>query len=268
MLKLIIRCCFVLEALSASFAIAGTVTVESGNGTVGGPDSEVTFLLGPATGDFSSPFTAVDFSDAQSGPAAFILTPWPGWVLSLSENPTAQWIGSNSTASTSQGNTALYAISFTIPDAFSSASLSLYWAVDDGLGSGQGDQFLYVNGNALYLEGNPACNSMIGVANQFNQEESATCTGISSLLQAGTNWLYFDDINLINEAGIVFSATVTTTDMPEPATFGLIGSALVGLWCIQIRANLTRMAIQAVGGVMVNSSGRPPLTRPPVAYRP
>ena len=67
-----IACCLiVLSLFTASLATAETVTVRSGNGTVGARDSAVTFLLGPTVQDFSSPFTSTDFSGAQQGPAAF-----------------------------------------------------------------------------------------------------------------------------------------------------------------------------------------------------
>ena len=231
MLKLIITApVWSSRVLSASLAIAATVTVRSGNGDCRRNGQRCYLSAGAGTGDFSNPFSAADFSNAQHGPAAFIIVPWTLWVPSLSADPTATWIGASSTSSSAQGNTALYAVSFTIPNAFSSATLTLHYAVDDELGVGQ--QVLYLNGKALYLSGNPACSAVIGTANQaFAREDSATCTSIDSFLQVGTNWLYFDDVNLIGEAGIIFSATITTTDVvvsPEPSITSLAPAAAPG----------------------------------------
>jgi uncharacterized protein (TIGR03437 family) len=216
MLKLMARCCWVLLAGSASLAIAQTVTVRSGNGIVGGRDSSVTFLLGPADTDFSSSFTQADFSDAQHGPAAFIIPPNPLWVPGLSADPNAKWIGTSSSSSSVQGNTALYAISFTIPSTFSSATLTLNYAVDDGLGTVQ---------PGLYLNGQAVCQNLIATTNQFVQEHTLTCTGISALLQVGTNWLYFDDVNATGPAGLLFSATITTTDLGTLPTITKVTNA-------------------------------------------
>jgi hypothetical protein len=219
MLRLMARCCWVLLVASASLAIAQTVTVRSGNGSVGGRDSSVTFLLGPANTDFSSSFTQADFSSAQHGPAAFIIPPNPLWVPGLSADPNAKWIGTSSSSSSVQGNTALYAISFTIPSVFSSATLTLNYAVDDGLGTTQ---------PGLFLNGQAVCENLIATTNQFVQEHTLTCTGISALLQVGTNWLYFDDVNAAGPAGLLFSATITTSDLPVPPTIS-VGSNPYGI---------------------------------------
>lgn len=214
--------CRLFLTLFASSAMAATVTVRSGNGNLGGRDSAVTFLVGPANSDFSPPLSAVDFASAQRGPAAFIISPFPLWLPSLSTDSTAKWIGSSSTSSSTQSNTAVYATSFVILNPFSSATLTLHYAVDDGLGAKQ--QVVYLNGHAVDLNGNPACTTIIGTANQFAQEDSAICNNIAAFLQVGTNWLYFDDVNLAGEAGIVFSATITTLDVlvsPQPSIASL-----------------------------------------------
>src|SRR5580692_12181074 len=100
--------------IAASLAADETVVVRSGNGTLGGTDSAVHFLLGPPTGNFGHAFTQIDFSDVQSGPAAFIVSPNPLWISGLSADASAKWIGSNPNAGLGSGNTALYGISFEI----------------------------------------------------------------------------------------------------------------------------------------------------------
>ena len=79
---------------------AATVTVRSGNGSIGGTDAYVRFLIGPSFGPFGHVFTAADFASAQTGPPAFILAPNPLWISGLSEDPFAQWIGTSLDADT------------------------------------------------------------------------------------------------------------------------------------------------------------------------
>jgi uncharacterized protein (TIGR03437 family) len=190
---------------------AETVTVRSGNGTVGGRDGSVTFLLGPAIGDFNHVFTASDFSAAQTGPPAFIIRPNPLWISGLSEDASAKWIGTNANAATTSGNTALYAVSFKISAQFSSATLTLHYASDDTPSFSGG----------ILLNGTVICQSSIEVG--FSQEHTLTCD-VGSLLQVGTNWLYFNITNVAaagatsSPAGLLFSATASTTDVAPPSS--------------------------------------------------
>lgn len=194
---------------------AETVTLRSGNGALRGRDSLITFLLGPPAGDFSQPLTASDFSNAQDGGPAYIIPFYGLWITGLTEDPLARWIGTNSTADES-GNTALCAISFQISDAFNSANLTLHYAADDtpSLLSG------------FLLNGTVICQNE--VASGFSQEHTLTCD-IGSLLQVGTNWLYFDIVNTAagTGAGLLFSATITTTSetIPSINSGGVVNAA-------------------------------------------
>jgi uncharacterized protein (TIGR03437 family) len=190
--------------IAASWASAQTITVRSGNGFVGGTDSAVTFLLGSPTGVFGHAFTPTDFSSAQTGPAAFILSPNPLWIPALSSDPSAQWIGTNADAACCQGNTALYAISFQITGSFSAATLTLNWAADDGIGEGA-----YGPNTGVYLNGTGICGNSFPIG--FGQQNTVTCNNIAPLLRVGTNWLYIEDGNAEGAAGLLFSATITTT---------------------------------------------------------
>lgn len=199
-----------LLSLRTLFAVAGlmnaeTATVTSGNGTIGARDSLVTFLLGPPAGDFDHTLTSSDFASAQDGPPAYIIPPNPLWITGLSEDSSAQWIGTNS-ASEQLGNTALYAVGFWISDAFSSANLIVHCAADDT------PSFL----SGFILNGTVICQSQ--VAEGFSQEHTLTCD-VSPLLQVGTNWLYFDIVNHVagTGSGLLFSATITTTPEPIPS---------------------------------------------------
>src|SRR5579862_5993945 len=133
-------CLVGLALIAATLSNAETVTVRSG--------SSVHFLAGPSTGQFSRVFTTADFSNAQNGTAAFVITPNPLWLPSLGADPSAKWIGTNSNAGLGSGNTALYAVSFQISNPFSAAILSLSFAVDDSAGDGL-NPGIYVNGTAI-----------------------------------------------------------------------------------------------------------------------
>ena len=110
----------------ASLASAQTVTVRSGNGSVGETDSAITFLLGPPSGPFDHTFTSADFANAQNGSAAFIVNQNPRWISSLTADESAKWIGTNADVGCCSGNTALFAVSFEITTAFTSATWSFF----------------------------------------------------------------------------------------------------------------------------------------------
>ena len=189
-----------------------TITVRSGNGAVGGSDALIHFLLGPSAGDFDHLFTASDFSAAQTGPAAFIVSPAPYWISSLPADPSAKWIGTNANAvpPLGAGNTALYAVSFTVPAAFSSATLVLNFAVKDWIGESASGVTNFNTG--VYLNGAAICGSSI--FGSFDEigigGEVANCGDVTSSLIAGVNWLYIEDWNWSGPAGLLFSATFTT----------------------------------------------------------
>jgi hypothetical protein len=202
-------------------AYGDTVTVQSGAG--------VTFLdSGNGSSDFTSPFAAGDFTSAQTGTAAVLIAPNPAWVGSLSSAPSAQWIGTNSAAASSEGDTALYAISFDITDPFSSASFNLFFAVDNQLGLTNAG--IYLNGNAL-----PTSTGF----GSFDQQYTYTDASVEADLVQGTNWLYIDAVNTGGPAGLMFSATTTTVNAssaPEPASFYLLLPALIaGAACLRFR---------------------------------
>jgi hypothetical protein len=173
--------------------------------------SAVTFLdSGSSTTDFTTPFTAANFTAAQTGPTASVLTSTPYYVplLPVSQPPVPVWIGTNATAGASVGDTALYAASFTLPSNVSSASLTLYYAVDNNLG--YTNPGIYINGTAL-----PASTGLpSGCLDQvcaFTQENTYTDASVGSLLVSGTNWIYFDAVNLGGPAGLIFSAVINYT---------------------------------------------------------
>jgi hypothetical protein len=205
--------CFVTIVISLPIARADSITVNSGAG--------VTFLnSGSTTTDFSSPFSAANFSSAQTGTAAFVLTSTPFYIPSLPAAPAAKWIGTNATAGTGAGDTALYAISFDVPDAFTTASLTLDYAVDNELG--RSNAGIYLNGIAL--------TGSTGIGG-FTSQNVYTNSNIGADLVQGTNWLYFDAVNVGGPAGLIFSANIATSTAatPEPASVLLIGAGLMAV---------------------------------------
>jgi len=182
----------------------------------------VTFLdSGTSNGDFASPFTPANFTAAQTGGAASVTPPNPSYIVSLPHGPNAQWIGTNSTAGINVGDTALYAASFSLPSGVSSASLTIYYAVDNNLG--YTNPGIYINGTALASStGLPA--SCINNVCAFNQEQVYTAANIAPLLVTGTNWIYFDDVNLGGPAAIIFSAVINfSTTATQNQTFNTNG---------------------------------------------
>ena len=189
----------VLSLFTATIASAETVTVRSGNGN-GNTDSFVSFLIGSLGFDFSLPLPASAFSSAQTGPAAFIVSPNALWIAGLAADPAAHWIGTNVIAGTAQGNTGLYAQSFQINSTFTSATLTLNYAVDDHMGG-------------VYLKGNAICaNIIVNDLTNSTAQHTFTCTDAGPALHNGTNWLYIDAGNGGGAAGLLYSATITTTE--------------------------------------------------------
>jgi len=188
----------------ATFTKAETVTARSGNGPVGGRDSYVSFLKGPPGGGFSAALAPADFQNSQTGPAAFIINRNPLWIPGLIEDPSAKWIGTNSIAGLSSGNTALYAVSFQLTASFASATLVLHYAEDDAIGDSAN--------SGVYLNGTAVCGTAwTSFAVGFSQEHTASCD-VSPQSHAGVNWLYIEDTNvLVGPTGLLFSATITTT---------------------------------------------------------
>ena len=219
-------------------ANASTITLVSG--------SSVTLLnSGINDGDFAS-IGATQFTDAQTGSAAFIETPTACYAPAIAGTA---WIGTSVTAAgcpEATGNTALFAISFTLPSGVSPASISLSYYVDNELGDVNAG--VYINGTALPDSTGIPCGVGVACGNAFDPDGASsvpnvfTDGNIGSLLATGINWLYIDAVNLGAQEGLDFSATITysttASGVPEPSNFLTLAAGLIGLIGIARRKRL------------------------------
>jgi uncharacterized protein (TIGR03437 family) len=241
---------------AVSCATAETVTVRSGNGvTPPGRDLSITFLQGPATGDFGHTFTSSDFSAAQTGPAAFVVSPNPSWLTKLSSDPSAHWIGTGPNSAISQGYTALFATHFTIVEPFTSARMVLNYALDDGIGETAGGRPTANTG--VYLNGQAICGQSFNV--DFTAEHTVDCGDVSPALKVGTNWLYIEDGNAAGPAGLLFSATlISATPSQKPA---LVNSGIVNSTTLAVGKPVAPGSIaSALGSFPVGIPSQSPTT--------
>ena len=212
----------VLPALSAA-----SITIDS--------SSAVRFLdSGSTNTDFPSAFTATDFTSAQVGLTAFVLSSSP-FYFPASDIPGAQWIGTNATAGTNAGDTALYAVGFVLPRGVPSASLSLTYGVDNDLGDTNAG--IYINGTALPNSTGIPCGVGVACAGAFTSPNTYNDANIASALKSGTNWLYLDAVNLGAQGGLIFSADITygpATVTPEPSTLLFLTLGMLGIGCSKL----------------------------------
>lgn len=228
---------FVGLLCTVSVSQAAVITLRSGNGVAPGTpaapvlDPSVKVLQGAAVGDFAA-LTPANFSAAQAGPAAYVVTGHAAWITpAASVDPLAQWVSvtangsQNATANPAGSFSGLYAISFNLTGpALASAVLNLTAYADNVLGSAT-NAGIYLNGVALLPYG--------GGTNNFTAATARTLTNVNILpfLVAGVNTLYFDVVNTATgPSGLMFSATIATTQLaPVSSVLSLLALGLLML---------------------------------------
>jgi len=209
-----------LIALFAPYSSgASTITLHSGNGTIGTTDSLITMFLGPADLPFSAAFTSTDFAAARSGLGATITHQEAGvWKVVLDSDPTAKWIRNGPHA------TALYAIDFTLTSSMLAAvSLDFTFLVDNQLGDSINE--------GLFVNEFPLVGSKLlgGETAHFAEDQSFPTFDITPFVVEGANTLYINGVDLGGAGALQFGATVNASAVPEPSTAALCIIGLIGL---------------------------------------
>ena len=222
------------------------VLLGTGNGSPG-EFSDLTFLLGPADGPFSAPFTEADFQAARAGSNA----PYTNQNAFWSPGTTfgADWVSTRSFQNfqaPNNGASALFALDFFLVDnVFTSATLTLLGGVDNALGSDPSfpDSLLPGGGSVagLYLNGTPLPGSTFLQGGIFSAAPfTFTSSDIAHLLVTGTNTLYLYLVDTGGPSGLAFSGqldVVGTTVVPLPGTVWLFGAGVFALMGLKRRAS-------------------------------
>lgn len=232
-------------AATAPSAADQIINLKSGNGSIGGTDSAISMLVGPLEQGFGSAFTGADFTSARTGPQASVITHHPAWLPASSfSDPSAQWIGTNATAShptpgIGNGASALFAIDFNITDtSITAATIDFDFSVDNLLGLNPSFPNTGVN-EGLFINGIALSGSTSG--GTFSSTFNITRSNIAPLLVTGTNTLYINMTDVGGPAGLIFSATITTEGgtsvaVPEPGLVAIFGLGLVGMGVLRRRS--------------------------------
>jgi len=186
--------------------VTEVVTIRSGNGTIGGPDSQVRFLGGVSHDPLrAAPFTTQDFQDACAAPAQ-VVTPWPTWCSSLAGDPLARWI---STDQERGPQTALFCHPFTIQHCKRvPGKLRFTWRADNRLGDPLGGPNLA----GVYVNGTPVPSISGG---SFECPENTVVANV--VLDPGPNRLHVyvrDTSGTVS--GVIYSARFETDPRCQP----------------------------------------------------
>ncbi|MDP1661287.1 MAG: hypothetical protein Q8L55_05170 [Phycisphaerales bacterium] len=214
---------------TAAPAAAETIVLRSGQvgafpGLPGQFDSNVTFGNTVPTGPLSaSPFVAADFNAAASNPSLCI-TPHSAWIPGLTFDPQARWIGTDFYPGTTLGASAstLHRIAFTVTTVgITSASISMAWSADDGLGD-----IVWGGANPIgaYLRdsfGNVTALTPAAGGN-FTIESSIINYNILGAITTGVNELFFYQRDQGGApSGLIFGAELHI--VPTPGVAAMLG---------------------------------------------
>jgi hypothetical protein len=209
--------------VSPQQARAETFTLRSGNGIVGGTDSQINFLLGPLDGPFPYVLSPQNFSDARAGSDAFIIAPHPAWKAALDSDALANWTAT-SLGGASEGSTGLYAIDFVVDSTcFSSATMDIDFHVDNDLGDSTNEGIFI---NEVPVVGTKLLGSS---GSYFSTDQSFANLDITGSVNNGVNTLYINAVDSGGPAGLQFSATITIEQIPCPPDEVPVGGEILGI---------------------------------------
>ena len=195
-------------------AIPTTITLISGDGAIGNPDSDITMILGPANAPFGAAFTNVDFTNAIAGSNPAIINNHPAWKATLDNDITAKYISTSANGAT-EGGTALLAQPFEVDCdiGVASANLLFDFHVDNELGDSN-NEGLFINGNSI------TSSKLLGVVvGNFNTDQQLGPFDITSDVQQGVNHLFVNYADGGGPSGIQYSATIEYECVPIEKEF-------------------------------------------------
>ena len=197
----------------------------SGNGSVGGTDSQITMLVAPTpNAGFPGVLTTTEFLNATVGPPAPIPVPGGGWLGALSFNPAAQWIATS--LSQTSMDSALFAVNLNITTTtISYCELNFYFAIDDFWGDAV-NEGIFVNFTPV-----PGTNPT-NLASAWAIENSFQGVDITNLVVPGLNTLIFYCRDTAGIGGALFAGEVVVHS--APAILIPLTPTLGGLGLLQI----------------------------------
>lgn len=204
--RLAIAACVLVTALiGAGIASANTITIQSGNGPMWGPDANVQITSVDNTG-----MAGICAAPNGTGPASVVAHP------AYTVIPGTNYVGFNNTnclgwLTVGGSGSTVYETTFTLPPGAGDVSLQLYTRSDNGIEISLNGSS--ISGNAHAYPNDPCGSSFYGPA--YPDPLSFTAT---SGFAAGTNTLAFtvDNCNSAGSTALDFLGTITYTVAAPP----------------------------------------------------
>ncbi len=192
-----------------------TITLRSGNGSLGAPDATIRCVGGAASSALSNaPFTGTDFAAAAAGASANIVFS-NSWAANLPQDAQAQWVSSTTLVGQPSRPGAPRSAMFAHPFAVNMcrgdrrrAQLVVHYCADDGLGDPAGGG---PNAMGIYLNGIPVPGTAGDISTwPGTNVKTITVSNVAPYLATGANvlYLYVRDRNG-GVSGVMYSARIT-----------------------------------------------------------
>ena len=195
----------VLALLTVAPLHAGTITLYSSTNSVGAVDNSASDLTnGTIAGLTFSSSTLTGYSGGS-------------WISVTNAPVGTQAIALSGFADGGQQNSGFVEETFWLPSDFSDASIAGQFSVDE-LG------YIFLNGSLIGQAGS----TNGGLGTTVNSPNDASF-GDLAYFQSGWNTLVFSNINTSGPSGMEFYANVNYSETPEPGTWMLLGTGLLGL---------------------------------------